>query len=535
MHRDHPSPFLFLLAFLLVLPAACVGGDGMLDQGSGGGTGVGGGSGSAGGGSGGVGGGSGDVGGGSGGVGGGSGGEGDGGVDDPGEATVWDVALRTEVTGNYLSAVDAGGGEVNASATVAQEWESFELVDANGGDLLDGDVVYLRAYDGASYVRAVDGGGAGVDATATSMVDEAAFEIVRVDGPGEVEAEDEVALRTLVGQTFVTAQDGGGGAVAATAPESLAWEHFVLVGLRPHGTPLPEPTTRVIGYLPNWYGSYADWATKVDFSRLTHINMAFALGDDDGNLQLASDGDLGAFITAAHAHGVKVFPSLCGGGGDPTITPHYQPGEVDSFVDKIIDFAMAHDFDGIDVDVEAPDKMGALYDTFIAKLEAKAHPLGLEVTAAVAQWMQYGMSDATLRSFDFINVMSYDNTGTWTGPGEHSSYQQAVDALAFYEDRGVPRDRIVLGVPFYGYCWGNCNGESSTYVLYKDILARFPNAYATDWIEEGGATYSFNGVATMQAKAALGEQYGGLMIWELGGDVSTSNEHSLLRALDEGL
>jgi GH18 family chitinase len=452
-----------------------------------------------------------------------------------GEPTSWDVSLRTEVAGTYLSAVDAGGGELNAEATVAEEWESFQLLDADGGDLLDGDVVYLLAYDGQSYVRAVGGGGAGVDVTATSRVEEAAFEIVRVDGPGAVEAGDTVALRTVSGQTFVTAQDGGGSTVAATAPESLAWEHFVLVGLRPHGTPLPEASTRVIGYLPNWYGSYTSWASRVDFSRLTHVNLAFALGNDDGSLGLASDADLGAFVAAAHAQGVKVFPSLCGGGGDPTITPHYQPGEVDSFVDKIIEFAVAHDFDGIDVDVEAPDKMGAVYDTFIAKLEAQARPLGLEVTAAVAQWMQYGMSDATLRSFDFINVMSYDNTGTWTGPGEHSSYQQAVDAIDFYVNRGVPREKIVLGVPFYGYCWGNCPGGDSVYVLYKDILSTYPDAWDMDWIERDGAKYSYNGVATMQAKAQLGAQYGGLMIWELGGDRATSDAHSLLRALDEAL
>jgi GH18 family chitinase len=462
-------------------------------------------------------------------------GQGGGGGDMADASTFYDVALRTEVTGNYLSAVDAGGGELNAEATTMQEWESFQLVDVDGGELLDGDEVYLLAFDGASYVRAMDGGGAGVDVTATSMVDEAAFEIVRVAGAGTVAANDTVAFRTVVGQTFVTAEGGGGSTVAATAPESQAWEHFVLVGLRPHGTPLPEARTRVIGYMPNWYGSYASWATKLDFSRLTHVNLAFALGNDDGTLALASDADIGAFVTAAHAAGVEVFPSLCGGGGDGRITPHYQADKVDAFVDNIIDFVVAHDLDGIDVDVEAPDRMGALYDTFIAKLKAKATPLGLPVTAAVAQWMQYGMSDATLRSFDFITVMSYDNTGTWTGPGAHSSYQQAVDALDFYMDRGVPRDRIVLGVPFYGYCWGDCDGQDTNYILYKDIVDRFPDAWNKDWIDDGGTSYSYNGVATMQQKAALGVQYGGLMIWELGGDLGTTDPHSLLRALDEAL
>ncbi len=184
-------------------------------------------------------------------------------------------------------------------------------------------------------------------------------------------------------------------------------------------------------------------------------------------------------------------------------------------MDKIIAFTLEHDMDGIDVDVEAPNRMGPAYDTFIAKLEAKANPLGLPVTAAVAPWVQSGMSDETLRSFDFITVMSYDNAGTWTGAGEH---------------------KIVLGVPFYGYCWGNCGGgQSSLYILYKDLLARFPEAWNTDWIDVGGAKYSYNGVATMQAKTELAAQYGGIMIWELGGDVDTGNVRSLLVAIQDTL
>ena len=292
---------------------------------------------------------------------------------------------------------------------------------------------------------------------------------------------------------------------------------------------------RRVGYLPNWYGSYQSWISKVDFSKLTHVNLAFALADGNANLQLAPTADIDAFVAAAHAKGVKVFPSLCGGGGDDRIAPYYEPDRVDDFVNKIVNFTLARKMDGIDVDVEAPNRMGWKYDQFIAKLKAKAAPHGLPITAAVAPWMQSGMSDATLRSFDFITVMSYDNTGTWTGAGAHSSYEQAVSALNFYQSKGVSKSKIVLGVPFYGYCWGNCGGSASKYVLYKDILAKFPNAAQTDWIDQGGAKYSYNGTATMARKADLAEQYGGIMIWELAGDVSSAQSTSLLRALDQAL
>ena len=156
----------------------------------------------------------------------------------------------------------------------------------------------------------------------------------------------------------------------------------------------------------------------------------------------------------------------------------------------------------------------------------------MPVTAAVGQWMQDGMSDTTLRSFDFVNIMSYDATGTWTDAGEHSSYQQALDDLEFYVGKGVAKDKLVLGAPMYGYCWGSCgNGQSKLYVLYKDILAKFPDAANADWIDSNGTKYSYNGTATMAKKTTLAAQYGGLMLWELGGDVSTTNANSLLLAI----
>jgi GH18 family chitinase len=451
-------------------------------------------------------------------------------------ATEWSVYLRTEVTGQYLSAKNAGGGAVSAAGAAAREWENFHLVDANGGDLSDGDWVYLRAYDGTHYLQAVNGGNGTVDVMGTSQNDWTIFQIEK-QGGGTVQIGDTVAFKTRVVVKYVTAKDGGGGTVAATAPQNRAWEHFVLEGTGGTNPPPPPPPPpsgkRVIGYLPNWYGSYASWINKVDFARLTQVNLAFALGDANGNLQLAPGSDIDAFVSAAHSHGVKVFPSLCGGGGDSHIAPFYTPGNVDSFVDKIISFTVAHHMDGVDVDVEAPDRMGANYNNFIAKLLTKAHARGLLVTAAVAQWMQHGMSDATLRSFDFITVMSYDATGTWTGAGAHSSYSQAVNDLNYYTGKGLPRDKIVLGVPFYGYCWGNCPGGSSVYVLFKDIVARYPDAWNQDWIDSGGAKWSYNGVATMKAKTQLANGYGGIMIWELGGDLPKTSSHSLLTAVDD--
>lgn len=440
------------------------------------------------------------------------------------------VSFKTVLGGRYVGAQNNGGGAVIATATVAQAWEKFTIDDINGGSLESGDQIFIMAGTG-QYFQAANGGGSTLNAASWNRLGWETFRIVKKSGTGTIVNGDIVGLQTVTTGNWVSAENGGGGTVYAYGAALGDWEQLTISGLP--STPPPTTRMRVVGYLPNWNGTYASWVSKVDFAKLTHVNLAFALGDSTGHLQLAPASDLATFISAAHAKGVKVFPSLGGGGGDGQITPYYQPAQVDAFVDNIINFVVSNNMDGIDVDVEAPDRMGATYDTFIAKLIAKAHPRGLPVTAAVAQWMQYGMSDTTLRSFDFINIMSYDNTGTWTGPGEHSSYAQAQDALNYYANKGVARDRMVLGVPFYGYCWGNCGGgQSSTYILYKDILAKYPSASNADWINADGAQYSYNGLATMSAKTTLAKGYGGIMIWELSGDVSSTNSQSLLRAID---
>ncbi|WP_257448676.1 glycosyl hydrolase family 18 protein [Archangium lipolyticum] len=440
------------------------------------------------------------------------------------------VSFKTVLGNRYVGAQNNGGGAVIATATAAQAWEKFTIDDINGGALESGDSIFITAGTG-QYFQAANGGGSTLNAASANRLGWETFRIVKQNGSGVIANGDVVGLQTVTTGHWVSAENGGGGTVFAYGAALGPWEQLTISGLS--SSPPPPSGTRVVGYLPNWYGSYASWVGRVDFDKLTHVNLAFALGDANGRLQLAPASDLATFVNAAHAKGVKVFPSLCGGGGDGRITPFYQPDKVDAFVDEIINFVVSNNMDGIDVDVEAPDRMGAVYDTFIAKLIAKARPRGLPVTAAVSQWMQYGMSDTTLRSFDFITIMSYDNAGTWTSPGEHSSYAQAVTALSFYENKGVPRSKIVLGVPFYGYCWGNCgNGQSSTYVLYKDILARYPNASNSDWINADGAQYSYNGLATLRSKTTLAKQYGGIMIWELAGDVSTSSDQSLLRAID---
>jgi hypothetical protein len=71
------------------------------------------------------------------------------------------------------------------------------------------------------------------------------------------------------------------------------------------------------------------------------------------------------------------------------------------------------------------------------------------------------------------------------------------------------------------------------YWLYKDILAKYADAWQKDEIDDRGAKITYTGVATMAKITEFSKQYGGIMFWELSGDAK--GEHSLYKAIQDAL
>src|SRR5262245_42919266 len=100
------------------------------------------------------------------------------------ESTTLPVTLQT-INGKFIVAENGGAGIVNANRDVAAAWESFQLVDNNGGSLDSGDLVFLRAGNG-NFFSAENGGGGIVNANRAQPFDWETFRIGRVAGGGTV-------------------------------------------------------------------------------------------------------------------------------------------------------------------------------------------------------------------------------------------------------------------------------------------------------------------------------------------------------------
>lgn len=311
--------------------------------------------------------------------------------------------------------------------------------------------------------------------------------------------------------------------------------------------------TRVIGYIASFTDMKAA-IDKTDLSKLTHINLSFTnpnaqgeLVDNNGMTCMpgarggnVSVADVRYVINKAQAAGVKVLASVAGG-VIPPCSGNWevllQPANRQQLIDNLIGFMEAFGLDGIDVDIEGVlltniDNAGN-YTPFIQALSAQLVARKKLLTCATASYVGGMVPVSSIPYFDFVNIMSYDAIGPgWGQAGvQHSTYAAAIEHINIWKNRGLTKEQLVLGVPFYGYGFGSYKSDYT----FASLLAEFgADAASRDLIGDAcaGCNYiTYNGLPTIKAKTRLGlEQGSGIMIWELSQDASGAN--SLLGAID---
>jgi len=243
----------------------------------------------------------------------------------------------------------------------------------------------------------------------------------------------------------------------------------------------------------------------------------------------------------------------------PTVTNSFDPERVKTIINDVdireyhinnlVKEVTDNGYDGIELDYEGiyPEDKNT-FTTFIKlvaeKLHAKSKKLSLAVQAKKSDldtWKGPGATDyASLGQYaDFIKIMAYDAHWPASDPGAIAPVPW-IEKILTYAVQKVPRAKIYLGIPFYGYDWRIEYGQgeqeeganSRTYNKMREIFDRYnPDVR---WSSEDSAPTMrylsqidgkvheiwYENPASIRAKVHLAKEYkiGGVNFWRLGSD-----------------
>jgi len=282
-----------------------------------------------------------------------------------------------------------------------------------------------------------------------------------------------------------------------------------------------EPTERIIGYLPYWESGDFD---SIDYSKVTDVIYFHIWPNSDGSLNTSAinQNDLDTIRNRVHNSGANILIAVGGGGVSesfPDVVQNATSREI--FVSNLINFTTTNNLDGVDIDWETPIDQTKIdnQDILLLELVNGLHPLGKLVTVAANGEVVELKSNAG-NSVDWVNIMAYDMN--W-GSAEHSTYTDSVAALERYQSEGISKEKLALGIPFYG------RNDKSDALKYEEIVS-ICNPQPSSNTCNG---YFFNGIDLVIQKTqhVLDQGYFGVMVWNLGQD--TYDQTSLLNTINE--
>jgi chitinase len=324
---------------------------------------------------------------------------------------------------------------------------------------------------------------------------------------------------------------------------------------------------------------------------LTDLNYAFA-AIQDGAVTLSTEvpvekskADLAKLIALKrHNHALHVLASVGGWSGSKDFSDVALTAETRAkFAESAVTFLRSYKLDGIDIDWEFPvgggdsgnterpeDKQNytLLFQALRDQLNAagqKDHRTYL-LTAAIGnseQFLKNTEMAKVANILDWANIMAYDFNGHWNkyaghhsplyndptlkheGASEKLNVNSIVDMML---QAGVPANKLVLGVPFYGYSWKQCGASNNGQLQdckglghgtwedgtldFFDINANLVNkgGFVRYWNDTAKAPYLFNAdtgefvsyedVESLDNKIKYLKARGlaGIMFWEISGD-----------------
>ena len=292
----------------------------------------------------------------------------------------------------------------------------------------------------------------------------------------------------------------------------------------------------VVAYVTSWND------VPVDPFVMTHINYAFGhVNDTFDGVRIDNPRRLKKIVDLKNVNpDLKVMLSVGGWGSGRFSEMASDDQRRMSFAQDCLRVVEEFGLDGIDIDWEYPtsDMAGISAspedrENFNLLMRDLREVLGEDrlLTLASSAYAEYIDFFACEKYLDFVNIMTYDMANA---PYHHAALYASENtkgccegAVKAHVEAGVPVEKLVLGMPFYG------RGGTSMprFVDYKDIKAE--NGLVEMWDDVAKAPYladsegvlvlGYDTPRSMKIKCDYIKETGllGAMYWEYAGDNAT--------------
>lgn len=190
----------------------------------------------------------------------------------------------------------------------------------------------------------------------------------------------------------------------------------------------------------------------------------FSFEDTNGKIRNIADKN---YVDLAHAKGKKVWGLITDnfdGAVSHSILSNADTRE--SVIKQLLAYSSLYELDGINIDFESvPQEDGELFVQFIRELAPALHNEGITLSAdfyVPTQWTAHYNRGKCAEVLDYVIVMGYDqHTSGSSEVGSNAEIGWSVKAIRDTLAEDVPKEKLILGIPFYTRVWTIANNTGS--------------------------------------------------------------------------
>lgn len=302
-----------------------------------------------------------------------------------------------------------------------------------------------------------------------------------------------------------------------------------------------RPCKTIFGYLPYWENS-----STLRWNLLTHVACFSLEVNGDGTIRRTRGWPWTNVINNAKANGVKVILVVANFNPTEISSIINTPAHRQTFFQNMRAQMIAGDADGLNIDFESgsgwQDDMPGFLTELNTYLKSYNPEWELTVATPAVNWGNRWDFPATAAACDGLFIMGYAYAGSWSNSsGPNAPFDGGSNNILKTMDdeyAGVPPEKLILGLPYYGHHWITTNASARSSVVdfvgstrfFDDVVDATTYGRLWDatsqtpwyrWFENGQwnqVWYDDAESLGIKYDAALARGYQGVGMWALGYD-----------------